>query len=114
MCGKIYSPDNRDRDNDGTGDCCDDCTMVFGRCRTRDQLYKTDTDGDGLPDECDNCPNHYNPEQTADSNGNLPCQRQQSFAQTADNNDTPVISDADKKTLANEIMEKLLEMYYSN
>ena len=84
MCGKIYSPDNRDRDNDGAGDCCDDCTMVFGRCRTRDQLYKTDSDGDGLPDECDNCPKHYNPKQSVESDGKLPCERQQSYTAASD------------------------------
>ena len=84
MCGKIYSPDNRDRDNDGTGDCCDDCTMVFRMCHTRDQLYKTDSDGDGLPDECDNCPKHYNPKQSVESDGKLPCERQQSYTAASD------------------------------
>ena len=90
--------------------------MIFGRCVTRDQLYKTDSDGDELPDECDNCPNHYNPKQSVDSDGNLPCQRQQSYAQEAYNDATPPVSDYDnnKKGVTAQIMEKLLEMYYSN
>ena len=121
-CAETYNPDNRDRDGDGIGDCCDDCTWKYDdqfiaqRCHTPLELYKIDTDSDGLPDTCDNCPNHYNPQQTVGSDGKLPCQRELSYAQEAYNDDKPSASDHDndKKGLTAQIMEKLLEMYYSN
>jgi hypothetical protein len=47
----------RDTDNDGYGDDCDNCVLVFNP----DQA---DADGDGAGDACDNCPVDYNPTQT--------------------------------------------------
>lgn len=39
--------DQKDTDNDGVGDACDNCVSVHNP-------YQTDTDGDGLGDACDN------------------------------------------------------------
>jgi hypothetical protein len=54
-CPNQYNPDQKDADNDGTGDVCDSII---------------DTDNDGVPDSQDNCPNQYNPDQKdADNDG---------------------------------------------
>ena len=119
-CGKVYNPGNRDRDGDGIGDCCDPCTWKYDddgitkRCFTPDELYPSDRDNDGLPDECDNCPDDYNPEQF-NPDGILPCKAKQKCSH--DGETVAAASsdyDSDKKGLTAQIMEKLLEMYYSN
>ena len=102
-----------DSDNDCNGDVCDYGGVV-------------DKDGDGIADKCDNCPDDPNEDQL-DSEGDgwgdvcdackdvfLPgtyasrCKNNGNLAEGAN------VSTVDKKGLAAEIMEKLLEMYYSN
>ncbi len=52
-CPSINNPDQKDTDDDGTGDACD-----------------SDSDGDGISDDEDNCPLISNPDQKdADSDG---------------------------------------------
>jgi thrombospondin type 3 repeat protein/calcineurin-like phosphoesterase family protein len=56
-CPDDYNPGQRDDDDDGVGNKCDDGSTT-----------PTDTDNDGVPDSSDNCPNVYNPQQ-ADGDG---------------------------------------------
>ncbi len=52
-CPEIFNPDQKDTDNDGIGDACDD-----------------DIDGDGVDNATDNCPTVFNPNQLDwDGNG---------------------------------------------
>lgn len=100
-CGTIYNSNQRDRDQDGIGDCCDDCTVVDGECRTMATLTGSgtlDSDGDGIKDQCDSCPDIPNKNQTY-----RPCESM--FAQSLN---------TDKNGLAAELMQKLMEMYYGN
>jgi hypothetical protein len=48
-CEDIYgNPDNGDDDNDGRGNCCDNCRKYFNP-------NQEDADNDGIGDACDNC-----------------------------------------------------------
>ena len=84
------------------------------RCHTPDELHPSDRDGDGVPDECDNCPDDYNPEQF-NSEGILPCKPRQKCSHDGETLAAASSDyDNDKKGVTAQIMEKLLEMYYSN
>ena len=99
-CPFVPNKDQRDKDEDGVGNVCDNCRGLYNP-READQLLQKDSDFDGIGDACDKCPMDKENRCT-----------QQSSAQALDNNGIPIGSD--KKDLAAEIMEKLLEMYYSN
>ena len=87
-CPSIYNPDQKDTDEDGTGDVCDD-----------------DDDGDGISDVLDNCPLVSNPEQEdtdADGYGDV-CDRCPGFDDNADEDSDNVPDDCDNcPMLANE------------
>ena len=89
----------------------------------------SDRDGDGVPDKCDNCPNQHNSDQSdSDEDGigdacdvcpsiflpspyHVKCRAgavEQAAAPAAG------ASHDEDKNLVADIMEKLLEMYYSN
>ena len=87
-----------DSDGDGVGDACDNCV-------SRKNKSQRDDDNDGIGNSCDNCKDVYNPNQL-DSDCTV-----KSMAFDEDDN---VITESDKNSLAAQIMEKLLEMYYSN
>ena len=80
------------------GDACDNCV-------SRKNKSQRDDDNDGIGNSCDNCRDVYNPNQL-DSDCTV-----KSMAFDEDDN---VITESEKNSLAAHIMEKLLEMYYSN
>ena len=88
-----FNPDQADRDGDDIGDICDNCPFT----RNRNQA---DKDEDGVGNACDNCRFTPNSDQTdTDDDG----------VGDACDDDLP----SDKKQLAAEVMEKLLELYYN-
>ena len=103
-CRTVKNRQQENRDDDTYGDACDNCKSVTNE-------NQNDWDGDGWGNACDNCryacntnqddPQNYGASCTTRSLG-IPCP------------DEDVLVASDKKGLAAEIMEKLLEMYYSN
>ena len=85
-----------DKDSDGVADGCDNCPDD----PNHDQM---DSDGDGWGDVCDSCKYVFLP-----GDYDKRCQAGSNFVESAN------LSTEDKKYLAAEIMEKLLEMYNSN
>ena len=75
-CKDISNPKQKDNDNDGLGDLCEDDIDNDGvlnkndNCPDESNPKQTDSDNDGLGDACDNCPNKSNPGQE-DKNQNL-------------------------------------------
>ena len=59
-CRADFDPAQRNRDDDGWGDVCDNCPGVANS--------QEDTDVDGIGDACDNCPERWNDDQR-DSDG---------------------------------------------
>ena len=101
-CPRKENRDQRDSDEDGVGDVCDNCPST----RNTNQ---NDRDGDGVGNACDRCrfdpdPTHQDPAACVNS----------AYAEMGYDDDDGMLMDGDKKSLAAEIMEKLLEMYYSN
>ena len=93
----------RDGDEDRVGDACDNCLKM----RNTNQA---DTDEDGVGNQCDNCRFVKNPDQRADDParfGDQCTERPPGMAEEYDEYE-------DKKGLVTEIMERLMEMYYSN
>ena len=110
-----YRPNDpkEDSDNDCIPDACD-----YGGV--------ADKDGDGIADKCDNCPDDPNEDQL-DSDGDgwgdvcdtckykfLPGTYMSRCKNNDDSAESANASTHDRKGVAAEIMEKLLEMYYSN
>ena len=93
-CHLQHNPDQRDQDRDDRGDICDNCPFR----RNRNQA---DIDDDGVGNACDNCRDTPNSNQT-DTDGD-------SVGDACDD-DLP----SDKNTLAAEVMEMLLELFYNN
>ena len=100
----MYNPGQGNRDKDKFGDKCDNCE----RKPNNDQA---DRDNDGVGDECDNCPDDYNPDQNKDA-----CDRQiQSTYQMEGRGYDYKEMTADKeKDVLVKMMEKLLDMFYSD
>ena len=92
-CHLQYNPDQADRDNDRVGNICDNCP-------SRTNTNQADKDEDGVGNACDNCRNTPNSDQT-DTDGD-------GVGDACEGN---LLSD--KKQLAAEVMEKLLELYYN-
>ena len=93
-CYLQHNPDQADQDWDDRGDVCDNCPFR----RNRNQA---DGDDDGVGNACDNCRFIPNSDQT-DTDGD--------GVGDACDDDLP----SDKNTLAAEVMEKLLELFYNS
>ena len=104
-CQFVYNLDQRDSDQDEIGDVCDNCPSTKN-------TNQNDKDRDGVGNACDICrfdpdPTHQDPAACVNS----------AYAEMGyddEEEDDSMLMDGDKKSLAAEIMEKLLEMYYSN
>ena len=101
-CPRKENHDQRDSDLDGVGDVCDNCPSTKN-------TNQNDRDRDGVGNVCDNCrfdpnPAHQDP---------AACDNSVYVAIDYDEDDSTLMN-GDKKSLAAEIMEILLEMYYSN
>ena len=75
-CPYDYNRPQKDNDNDGFGDACDDDIDGDTVLNTNDNCPNTfnpnqeDVDNDGIGDACDNCPFQWNPNQAdSDSDG---------------------------------------------
>lgn len=93
-----------DEDGDKIGDVCDNC-------RNMKNKNQNDDDKDNYGNACDTCRYVYNPQQEVnafDVYGRDTCENEKKSASV--NNDENGIKDS----LAAQIMEKLLQMYYSN
>jgi len=62
-CPTVSNPDQKDSDQDGIGDACDETPQPEPTFRV-----SPDTDSDGIPDEDDNCPQTPNLDQTDSDN----------------------------------------------
>lgn len=109
-CKKVKNYNQKDSDGDGIGDRCDNCP-------NKKNYDQKDWDRDGVGQVCDNCPKHYNKDQ-ADSDGDGigdACDRKHmASAMEAPRDREGYVDEEDEESLASSIMERLLEMYYSN
>ena len=104
-CPKVYNPRQYDSDRDSVGDICDNC------CYDKNK-QQFDKDKDGIGNACDKSLNFYNPEESEKVLVGEQCMERTPNMMYYDDNDQ--FGTSDKEDLAVEIMEKLLEMYYSN
>ena len=95
-CYLQHNPDQLDQDRDRRGDVCDNCPFT----RNTNQA---DRDDDGVGNACDNCQGTPNSDQT-DTDGDG----------VGDACDDDFPSNKNTVTLAAEVMEKLLELFYNN
>ena len=106
-CHYVPNSDQSDRDDDTVGDPCDNCP---GDSNTN----QADKDGDGWGNVCDNCRLIPNKDQT-DSDGDGVGDACESLAQEAYlAEEGRKMSAEDERHLLVKIMEKMLEIYYSN
>ena len=104
-CITVNNRDQRESDRDGVGDACDNCPK-------KKNTNQADIDKDGVGNACDNCRYYPNPEQHPGDQakyGTLCTTRPSGVEIEEDEYDEMF----DKKGLAAEIMEKLMELYYS-
>ena len=103
-CRTTPNKNQFDSYRDGVGDACDNC-------KNTPNPKQQDWDGDGVGNPCDNCRHACNPEQDDPGKYGASCTTK-SLGQPCP--ESGLFGASDKTSLAAEIMEKLLEMYYSN
>ena len=100
----------RDTDSDGYGDVCDNCPY-------QPNDNQADVDEDGVGNACDNCrfvPNRDQTDSDGDGVGDA-CQTQtQNAYYPMGRGDSDDKMTAEEKGLLVQIMEKLLDVYYSD
>ena len=110
-CPLESNADQRDSDRDKVGDACDNC-------RTRPNANQADADKDGVGNACDNCRFYPNPQQLPSDKSTFGsrCTTRPAGMMGMEDDDEEMVDGEmnDKKNLAAQIMEKLLEMYYSS
>jgi hypothetical protein len=118
-CRTVQNFDQKDTDKDGVGDACDNCP-------DKNNNNQNDADGDDVGNACDNCRFYPNPPPVkgGKQDPNDPkkfgalCTTKPAGMQYYDDDDEEYNEDLsygdEKKGLAAQIMEKLLDMYYSN
>ena len=111
-CQTMPNEDQRDTDSDGFGDVCDNCPDLYND-------NQADKDEDGVGNACDNCRSVPNRDQM-DSDGDGVGDACQTQTQTAyypmgrgDDSNSKITS-AEEKDVLLQIMEKMMELYYSN
>lgn len=104
-CQFVKNSDQRNRDGDKLGDVCDNCPEK----RNDNQ---NDADKDGVGNVCDNCRFVPNPNQEIITDTTR-CTTKPAYMMDYYDEDDDEENMDDKQGLAAEIMEKLLEMYYS-
>ena len=112
-CNYVPNSDQKNTDRDDYGDACDNCPL-------RKSKNINDADGDGVGNPCDNCRYVYNPQQLDSEADNPNCNVRPAYLMDYDEyeveeeEEDDAVTDSDKKALATQIMEKLLQLYYSN
>ena len=109
-CQFVANADQKNIDRDRFGDACDNCP-------SKRNDNQADVDGDGVGNACDNCRFFPNPGQDPGDPARLGSQcttRPPSAMGMEYDYGDELDMESEKKNLAAQIMEKLLEMYYSN